>query len=137
MSTRSLSTLRKYKLSAEQFQMLFNLRSGRCYCCDISENELHILYATHYYTSNTKLYIDHSHDERRTVRGLLCCDCNYALESWIKRCKIIPPTGPSRIHPFNIYGYDFRILLITDYPEKFEQYLQNVSNVRSACLLID
>jgi len=66
---------RKYKLSPEQYNKLFNQQKGRCLICN----------------EQKKLCVDHNHKTNK-VRGLLCTRCNTALgkyEDWYLRYSII------------------------------------------------
>ena len=58
------ATLKKYRLSREQYKKMFDSRQGACHIC----------------ARGVRLYIDHDH-KTGFVRGLLCFTCNYRVVS--------------------------------------------------------
>jgi hypothetical protein len=79
--------LKKYGLSREQYQQLWDLSGGRCPLCNKR------------FGWNRPACIDHDHKTYR-VRGLLCSPCNYELgclhdnEGWLDaaaRYLRVPP----------------------------------------------
>lgn len=62
---------RQYQLSCRQFEQLLRRSGGNCETCELPG----------YRNVHGKLFIDHDHHWGRwAVRGLLCWDCNNAVE---------------------------------------------------------
>jgi len=61
------SLRRKYNISVEDYDNLYNSQSGRCAICGKHQAEL-----------NKRLSVDHNHDTG-DIRGLLCLSCNVAI----------------------------------------------------------
>jgi hypothetical protein len=59
--------LKKYDITKEQYDEMFNKQQGKCHICDKHQSEL-----------LRPLCIDHSHKTNK-VRGLLCDRCNRGL----------------------------------------------------------
>lgn len=82
------ATLRKYGLTEEQWQAMFDFQDGRCALCRKR------------FTGNRLPCVDHDH-KTGTVRGLLCPPCNYELgclhddAGWLQRAAsyILLPTA--------------------------------------------
>jgi hypothetical protein len=72
---------KKYGITIERRDEMFQQQNGRCAICDIHEKDLKIM-----------LSIDHSHESGK-VRGLLCGNCNrglgYLKDSPIRLAKAI------------------------------------------------
>lgn len=64
---RKKLNLKKYGLTLEQHQKIYDQQRGCCALCGIHEREL-----------DRALHIDHCHQTGK-VRGLLCFDCNTGL----------------------------------------------------------
>lgn len=58
---------KKYGISIDQYQEMYDKQGGKCAICDTHQDNL-----------NRKLCIDHSHASGK-VRGLLCNRCNSVL----------------------------------------------------------
>jgi hypothetical protein len=58
---------KKYGITLDQYQNMFNLQEGKCAICGIHQDEL-----------TRALYIDHDHCTEN-IRGLLCHKCNSIL----------------------------------------------------------
>jgi hypothetical protein len=103
MKMRSKKTLEKYGLSEATFAALYESQSGRCAICGISEPELEEKYnAPDAWASDRMLHIDHEHGSSPCrVRGLLCFQCNYDLEAFIRDTPIIHPGRRGRSFPRN------------------------------------
>ena len=72
---RRKSTIkRKYGITTEDFDILFDMQHGRCAICDEPFAK--------------RPHIDHDHKTGR-VRGLLCANCNYGLGFFKDSLKII------------------------------------------------
>jgi hypothetical protein len=68
---RSFSfNLKKYDLTLEEYNKLFEEQNGRCYICLSTES--------HRTKTRYKLVVDHCHTTGK-VRGLLCHHCNVGL----------------------------------------------------------
>lgn len=67
LRARGYALKRKYGITLEQYDELFEKQGGRCAVCDRHQDEF-----------KTSLAVDHSHKTRR-IRGLLCIGCNYRL----------------------------------------------------------
>lgn len=59
----------RYGIEPEEYDRLFALNAGRCHLCDIPAHE----------APKKALHVDHDHVSNR-IRGLLCAQCNAALE---------------------------------------------------------
>jgi hypothetical protein len=70
----SLATLRKYGLSLQDWQEMYNLQDGKCFIC---EREMERPCVDHFHIRNWR----HMKAEKRKlyVRGLLCVYCNRRL----------------------------------------------------------
>lgn len=95
MKMRLKRTLQKYGLTEASFTALYESQNGCCAICDISEPELEAKYsAADDWPSDRVLHIDHDHEQGYTsVRGLLCRDCNYDLEAFIRDAPVRHPGG--------------------------------------------
>ena len=58
---------RKYKISVEEYNNLFESCQGRCSICNVRQTEC-----------KKKLAVDHNHTDGK-IRGLLCSQCNVGL----------------------------------------------------------
>lgn len=69
---RAARLLKQYGLSAETYEIMWNVQGGRCVACDQPETRCH--------KSGTpySLSVDHDH-ETGLVRGLLCHGCNVGI----------------------------------------------------------
>jgi hypothetical protein len=63
-AVRHAAMLRRYRLSAEQFEVMRAAHGGRCACCGA--------------TDARRLVVDHDH-VTGAVRGMVCDGCNTAL----------------------------------------------------------
>ena len=59
--------LKRYNITLDQYNEMFNKQEGKCAICQKHQNELKKI-----------LYVDHDH-KTGEVRGLLCKNCNVAL----------------------------------------------------------
>ncbi len=94
MKARSQRTLRKYGLTPEAFEALFNAQGGACALCGISEDELQATQTDDPddWASDHMLHIDHEHGPgEMNVRGLLCAPCNFELEATIRNARVVHP----------------------------------------------
>lgn len=72
---------RKYGLTVEQWNKLWDHQQGRCFICRKP------------FSSNRLACVDHEHTEG-LIRGLLCTDCNYQLGlhhdnlDWFQRAAV-------------------------------------------------
>lgn len=100
---RSQKTLSKYGLTEATFAALYEAQNGRCAICGISEPELEEKHSSaEDWASDRILHIDHEHGSSPCrVRGLLCCDCNFGLEAFIRKEPIVHPGGRGRSVPRN------------------------------------
>ena len=64
---------KRYGLSEEEFDRLFEVCKGRCQICRRREDELPLLDG-----KPQRLHVDHNH-RTGEIRGLLCIDCNLGL----------------------------------------------------------
>jgi hypothetical protein len=65
---RYAASLRQFGLTPAEYVAVFQAQNGRCYVCGAAPGV-------------TRLCIDHDHavpDVRRSIRGLLCDECNYS-----------------------------------------------------------
>ena len=101
MKKRSPKTLAKYGLTEANFAALYEIHGGRCAICKISEEELEEKYnAPDDWASDRMLHIDHEHGSSPCrVRGLLCFQCNYDLEAFIRNAPVTHPAGRGRSLP--------------------------------------
>ncbi len=101
MKMRSKTTLRKYGLTEAAFTALYESQNGCCAICGISEPELEEKYnASDDWAADRVLHIDHDHEQGFTsVRGLLCRDCNYDLEAFIRNAPVRHPGDRGRSLP--------------------------------------
>lgn len=90
---RSARTLKQYGLTEESFRLLYEAHGGRCAICGVAETELEEKFSSaDDWPADRMLHIDHEHGSRPTrVRGLLCRDCNYDLEAYIRDAPVIHP----------------------------------------------
>jgi hypothetical protein len=65
---RSYSRFKRYGITKEQYDDLFDAQNGRCAICGTDKPG----------RNHPTLYVDHDHNTGK-VRGLLCCDCNLFL----------------------------------------------------------
>jgi hypothetical protein len=95
MKMRSKKTLSKYGLSGAAFTALYEAQNGCCAICAISETDLETKYsAPEAWPSDRALHIDHEHGSSPVrVRGLLCRDCNFDLEAFIRNAPVRHPGG--------------------------------------------
>jgi hypothetical protein len=68
---RATARLRKYGITVEQHQELFDTQGGVCAICGLAETRLRA-------GKVQQLCVDHDHDTGE-IRGLLCCACNRGL----------------------------------------------------------
>lgn len=61
------SILKKFGLTPQQYQEMFDLQNGRCKICNTHQSEL-----------KQRLSVDHNHKTGK-VRSLLCNDCNTGI----------------------------------------------------------
>lgn len=59
--------LRRYGITPEDYNSMFESQNGRCAVCGVHQSEL-----------SKPLFVDHEHDTGIT-RGLLCQRCNFAI----------------------------------------------------------
>lgn len=64
-----------YGLSQDEFQAMLNAQDNKCYICKSDFNF-------------TVPCVDHAHDDKKTVRGLLCRLCNGKL-GWYEKHKTL------------------------------------------------
>jgi len=65
---------RKYGITQEQYQALFDAQGGRCAICRKTQSFVRGKHRT-----TTRLSVDHHHSTSRKIRGLLCNNCNRAI----------------------------------------------------------
>ena len=63
-TTRAEMLYRRYGISLEDYERMFEEQNGNCAICDRSQDTLRVL-----------LHVDHNHDTG-AVRALLCAPCN-------------------------------------------------------------
>lgn len=103
MKMRSKKTLDLYGLTEASFAALYASQGGRCAICGISEPELEAKCNSpqNWYTDRI-LHIDHEHGVKpRRVRGLLCFQCNYDLEAFIRNRPVDHPKRRGTSYPRN------------------------------------
>lgn len=66
---------RKYSITIEQYEALFEIQGGRCSICDKPDLK-------------RRLAVDHCHETNR-VRGLLCANCNNGLGRFKHNVKFL------------------------------------------------
>lgn len=66
------SILRKYGLSAEEYELLLKAQGGVCAICGRPPEEVGTGRVKH-------LAVDHDHAKGGVIRGLLCSYCNYRI----------------------------------------------------------
>lgn len=93
MKMRAKRTLRQYRLSEEAFTALYESQNGCCAICGISEPELEQKFnGPDDWANDRMLHIDHDQDSSPVrVPGLLCRDCNFDLEAYIRNAPVIHP----------------------------------------------
>ena len=93
MKMRSARTLKQYGLTEESFTLLYEAQGGRCAICGTTESELEAKFSgIDDWPTDRMLQIDHEHGTKPTrVRGLLCRDCNYDLEAYIRDAPVVHP----------------------------------------------
>jgi hypothetical protein len=98
---RSKKTLATYGLTEAMFATLYESQNGCCAICGISEEALEKKYgAPENWASDRKLHIDHEHGSSPCrVRGLLCKDCNFDLEAFIRNAPVTHPGARGRSLP--------------------------------------
>jgi hypothetical protein len=97
---RSRDTLRRYGLTEATFTELYESQNGRCGICGISEPELEAKYAASDWASDRMFHIDHEHGSSPVrVRGLLCFQCNFDLEAFIRGRPVTHPGKRGRSLP--------------------------------------
>jgi hypothetical protein len=101
MKMRSKKTLMDYGLTEATFTTLYESQNGCCKICGISESELEEKFnAPDPWPSDRMLHIDHEHGSSPPrVRGLLCRDCNYDLEAFIRNAPVVHPGRRGRSLP--------------------------------------
>lgn len=67
-----------YKITLDQYEMLLRAQDGRCGICKRLPEEV----------SKKALSVDHCHDTK-TIRGLLCNKCNFALGLFEERTTLL------------------------------------------------
>jgi len=75
---RSYSRFRRYGITNEQYNDLFDAQNGQCAICGTDKPG----------RNHPTLYVDHNHTTGQ-VRGLLCCDCNLILGQAKENCEIL------------------------------------------------
>jgi hypothetical protein len=85
------------------FAALWESQNGCCAICDTSETDLENKFsAADDWPADRLLHIDHEHGTMPyRVRGLLCRDCNYDLEAFIRKAPVIHPGGRGESVPRN------------------------------------
>jgi superfamily II DNA or RNA helicase len=98
---RSRKTLAEHGLTESTFAALYESQNGCCGICGISEPELGRKFSSSDgWESDRMLHVDHEHGSSpHRVRGLLCRDCNYDLEAFIRNKPITHPGGRGRSFP--------------------------------------
>ena len=101
MRMPSPKTLKKYRLTLAEFSALYESQRGCCAICGISEPELERQHSdAKSWQADRVLHIDHEHGSTPClVRGLLCSDCNFDLEAYIKGRPIAHPGRRGVSHP--------------------------------------
>ncbi len=69
----------KYSITKEEYEEMFEKQSGCCYICNIPSDE----------AARGVLFIDHDHDDRTKIRGLLCNSCNLGIGWFEENPKIM------------------------------------------------
>ncbi len=67
LAARKRDLLRKFNITIEEYDMLYEKQKGLCAICEEPEKE-----------NNKRLAVDHNHDTGK-VRGLLCRACNTGI----------------------------------------------------------
>jgi hypothetical protein len=70
--------LKKYGISIDEFNTLFELQGGKCAICGYSDLT----------KSNFFPMVDHCHDKGH-VRGILCSDCNFGLGKFKDNAQLL------------------------------------------------
>ena len=100
MKPRAKKTLQKYGLTEEAFAVLWEAHSGCCAICGISEDELTEKHKD--WAPDQVLHVDHEKGTRPPrVRGLLCKDCNFDLDSYERKMPIDHPANRGTSYPRN------------------------------------
>ena len=100
MKMRAVKTLQKYGLTEAQFVALYETQKGCCAICGISETDLEQKFSASDWESDRALHIDHAHGSQPVrVRGLLCFQCNFDLEAFIRNAGVTHPGGRGRSVP--------------------------------------
>jgi hypothetical protein len=100
MKPRSKKTLQKYGLTEEAFATLWQSQGGCCAICGASEEELTEKHQD--WRADQVLHIDHEHGTHPyRVRGLLCKDCNFDLEAYVRKAIVVHPAGRGESRPRN------------------------------------
>jgi len=76
-SSRRSALRRKYGISLEQYNELFNQQKGKCAVCERDHTEF-----------NTSLAVDHNHVTGE-IRGLLCNYCNHRVVGRHRDAKLL------------------------------------------------
>jgi Recombination endonuclease VII len=88
----SKRTLKKYKLTSAEYLAIYDFQHGCCAICGISEAELEAASHPDELPANRVLHIDHEHGTSSIhVRGLLCFQCNFDLEAFIRNTPVTHP----------------------------------------------
>lgn len=74
---KSSFLMKKYGLSAEQYNQMFIEQGGRCKICNKHQSEF-----------KRSLAVDHSHETNK-IRGLLCHHCNGALGHFFEDISVM------------------------------------------------
>lgn len=74
---------RRYDISSEQYDELFQKQGGVCAICGKPERT-----KSKDGITPISLVVDHTHDGTKTVRGLLCTHCNFCLGHLFDRPKL-------------------------------------------------
>jgi len=69
--------LRKYGITFDEYNTMFNAQEGRCLICGKHQSEL-----------NQALCVDHNHNTN-AIRGLLCIRCNTGLGCFNDRTDLL------------------------------------------------
>lgn len=100
MKPRSKKTLQKYGMTEDAFAALWQSQGGCCAICGVSEEKLTEKHQD--WAADQVLHIDHEHGTYPyRVRGLLCKDCNFDLEAYIRKAIVVHPAGRGESRPRN------------------------------------
>lgn len=74
---RNHSYQKKYGITIEKYNKMYEEQKGRCYLCDIHQDDL-----------TKKLAVDHNH-ETGQIRKLLCFNCNHGIGAFKENINTI------------------------------------------------